>query len=333
MNHSLRRWLTLILLLLLVSLASNVVQADEPIARLDLQRSPIQDSQLLVIEIALNGVQNLYGAEIQISYPADQLAVQDNDPLTNGDQIILGQLLPEKDRLVVINSVDKANGVIKLVVTMLNPAPAISGSGTLASIIFQVKDNRHPIDLRFTNVKLVAANLASLPYEAHDLVLDINNDIAATPQSTVDPSATAVLTSTVTVINGNSGMFNGWGFIISGLVIGLIILLGAGLLWQRSQALEPPNQPAIRKMPSGNFSSSRSSSMLAYQGNEAMAQQNFEAAYEYFSQAVELDPANAEAWLGKGLVAQQESEKRICLQQALRLDPDNDTAKLALKQL
>jgi Tfp pilus assembly protein PilF len=54
-------------------------------------------------------------------------------------------------------------------------------------------------------------------------------------------------------------------------------------------------------------------------------------AYELFSRAVEQDPANAEAWLGKGLVAQQTTEKRICFQRVLALDPDNSVAQAELK--
>lgn len=326
MTHSFPRWLILIALILVSLCQFAPAQAQTPTTRLDLERAPIQDSQLLVVDIKLSQVQDLYGTEIQISYPPELLTVKDNDPLTDGDQILLGQLLPETNRLVVINSVDKTAGVIKLVVTMLSPAPAISGNGTVASIIFQVKDNTRPIEIRFTSVKLISINLVSLPYKAYDLL--INNDIAATPQSTVDPAATSILATPTGGGDPPQPPTNNWVWVLGG-VIGLMVMIALGLWWQRGHAIEV--EP--RKMPTTNISSSRSASMLVRQGNEAMSQQKFEAAYEYFSQAVELDPANAAAWLGKGLVAQQVSEKRICLQQALRLDPDNDTAKIALQQV
>jgi len=56
-------------------------------------------------------------------------------------------------------------------------------------------------------------------------------------------------------------------------------------------------------------------------------------AHEFFSRAVEQDPGNAGAWLGKGLVAEQRTEKRICFQRVLALDPENAVAQTELQQL
>ena len=67
--------------------------------------------------------------------------------------------------------------------------------------------------------------------------------------------------------------------------------------------------------------------MLTRQAQHLLEEGNTQAAYELFSQAVELDPANVEAWLGKGMVAQQELERDICFQRVLALDPDNEAAK------
>jgi Flp pilus assembly protein TadD len=64
-----------------------------------------------------------------------------------------------------------------------------------------------------------------------------------------------------------------------------------------------------------------------------LEQGSIQKAYELFSRAIELDPANAEAWLGKGLVAQQPTEKRICFQRVLALEPSNPTARTGLQQL
>ena len=88
-----------------------------------------------------------------------------------------------------------------------------------------------------------------------------------------------------------------------------------------------------RKIPGSARSSIRFSALLTQQGNYALNQGSMQKAYELFSRAIELDPANGEAWLGKGQVAQQKTEKRICFQRVLALNPDNTTAKTELQQL
>ena len=67
--------------------------------------------------------------------------------------------------------------------------------------------------------------------------------------------------------------------------------------------------------------------------DERETERRLELAHELFSRAVERDPANSEAWLGKGLVAQQVAEKRICFQRVLALDPDNAVACSELQQV
>jgi Tfp pilus assembly protein PilF len=80
-------------------------------------------------------------------------------------------------------------------------------------------------------------------------------------------------------------------------------------------------------------SPTHTAALLTEQGQRAMAQGQMAQAYDRFSQAIELDPANAAAWLGRGLVAQQKTEKRICFQRALALEPGNTQAQMELQRL
>jgi Flp pilus assembly protein TadD len=122
------------------------------------------------------------------------------------------------------------------------------------------------------------------------------------------------------------------------MIAGLLALLLALLLlfWLRSRRVvvtagAGAPQP-VRRIP-GAGGSAQTSALLTEQGNRAAKQGDLAQAYERYSQAIELDPANAAAWLGKGLVAQQVTEKRICFQRALALDPQNRLAKTELKLL
>jgi hypothetical protein len=337
MKNNLLR-LILIGLLLSVLTAGTLAQGSHE-AQLLLKPASFQDSGFLSVEIVLTNIEALYSVEMQLQYDPTQLEVRDDAPLVEGIQILPGPMFDEGKRVVVINSADVGN--IKFVITLLNPAPAITTKeGTLANVTFQISDDSRPISVKVTSVKLISINLVEIPVVAHDLHLErvgAEAPIILTPQSTVTPDATIAFDATTQPTSTFENIFRtsnpfGLGIAIAGLI--LVVILTAVLIRSRQPSPKGQNpQPIPRKMPGSNLSAGRSSTLLIRQGNEAMAQSNFEVAYEYFSQAVELDPANAEAWLGKGLVAQQESEKRICLQRAQTLDPDNETVQVALKQL
>ena len=329
MKNNFKLWSHLLLTTMLLWLMATTAQAQEPETQLFLELN-FQDSGFLAVDIVLTNVSDLYGVELQLEYDPTQLAVQDGVSLLDGIQITPGPLFPTKDsqKVVVINRAK--GGTIKYVTTLLNPAPPVSAKrGILANALFQVSNDSRPIEVKVVSIKLISANLTQIPVISHDLLLEGNT--VATPQSTVTPNPTddvePIATSTPTT--GSEGDIYFW--IIIG-IIGLIIFLPA-VLFIRNRQLNNNTDPQPRKMPGANITTGRSSTLLTQQGHDAAAQGKVEIAYEYFSQAIELDPANAEAWLGKGLVAQQASEKRICLQRALSLDPDNEQAKTALEQL
>jgi Tfp pilus assembly protein PilF len=115
--------------------------------------------------------------------------------------------------------------------------------------------------------------------------------------------------------------------------LSLAALVGATLARRTRGAAPVTTEHAPRKIPTTSLTTSRSSAALTQQARRALQRGDLSLAYELFSRAVEQDPANAEAWLGKGLVAQHVTEKRICFQRVLALDPNNVTAQSELQQL
>jgi Tfp pilus assembly protein PilF len=116
----------------------------------------------------------------------------------------------------------------------------------------------------------------------------------------------------------------------------MLVGLGVWLVRLRLRQAEPvPLEPApvsTRPRPDQADSGVKSAGLLTRQANRLLEQGNMPGAYELFSQAIELDPGNIEAWLGKGLVAQQELERTICFQRVLTLDPDNEVARRELQR-
>ncbi len=301
-------------LILLPSFSPPPIQAQES-AHLYLQNLPLQDDRLLVVTVQLEDVVDLYGAEVQLQFDPAQLKVRDEDPRLDGVQIAPGPLLAFDNRFVAANKADNQAGLIDFVFTLLKPAPPIQNEGVLATIIFEVSGNG-PFTIKVKEVKLVSAKLVAIPVTTTDLFIAEGQVANATPQSPFVVSA-----------------YRGWIIAgLSGLALGLGLWLWLRAKWAGVTSVAG-SRAGPRRMPGATGSSTRTAALLTEQGNRAMQQGDLAQAYEHFSRAVELDPANAAAWLGKGFVAQQETEKRICFQRALALDPQNAAAEVALQQL
>lgn len=284
----------------------QIVQADEP-AHLILQNLPLQDDRLLVMTVQLERVADLYGAEIRLQYDPAQLKVQDADTRVEGVQIAPGPLVAVDDRFIVANNADPRTGLIDFVVTLLNPAPPINGQGILATVSFEMVGSG-PFEVQVAEVKLVSPRFTALPVTVTNLRLDRS---AAGAEAAFSPPG--------------SGRWIGW----AAAAVALALI---PLFWLISKRPAAP-APAGQSMPGLGHNSARTATLLTEQGQRALAQGDLPQAYDRFSQAIELDPANTAAWLGKGLVAGQTIEKRICFQRVLALDPHHTQAQTELQQL
>jgi len=215
--------LTLALLLTLTSLA--LAQGG---ARVYLQ--PVESTdKTLTVEVMLENVNDLYGAEFQLAYDPAVLAVADLNTQQDGIQIETGTFLPADKGFVVANKVNPEKGEVVFAMTLLNPAPPVSGKGALARVKFNILQNS-PATINVAHAKLVAANLQTIPSETTALTIgNANQQPAAGPIAANQPPAAG-------------GGFPWW--IIAILVMGLGVALLAGLIiWGGSKA-KPKAQTA-----------------------------------------------------------------------------------------
>jgi len=90
------------------------------------------------VDIRIEDVAGLYGAEVCLTFDPTRLEVQDLDPLTPGVQIRPGTLFDLVQCYVVPTSgADNNIGEIRYALTLRNPASPISGSGVLATVTFK----------------------------------------------------------------------------------------------------------------------------------------------------------------------------------------------------
>lgn len=143
---------TLIVLALLVSGVISAVAAPAFAANGDAVVHPdplavgLKSGATQDISIRVENVQNMYGIELQIKFDPKVVQVQDADDSADGTQVAVGDWL--HDGFVAANKVDNKQGTISFAATLLNPAPALSGDGTVATITFRAKaDGNSPLKI------------------------------------------------------------------------------------------------------------------------------------------------------------------------------------------
>lgn len=89
------------------------------------------------VEVWIEDVVDLYGADVRLSFDAAHLQVLDANPVQAGVQI-----LPRDDLLspdfVLLNQADNMAGTVWYAATQVNPTPPASGSGVVCAFAFRV---------------------------------------------------------------------------------------------------------------------------------------------------------------------------------------------------
>lgn len=117
----------------------------------------VEMGQPAQVAININNVTGLYGAEVHIRFDPTVLKVAAITP---------GSLMDPAHRSVISHH-DNAAGTIDFAVTLLAPAPAVSGSGTLFTVRFDtLKDGTSAVDI--TNAILVSAEGVQIPATVSD---------------------------------------------------------------------------------------------------------------------------------------------------------------------
>jgi hypothetical protein len=88
------------------------------------------------VNIVLEGVKNLYGAEVHLLFDPTLLQQQDADTNLPGNQFVLGSSFNKSSSFVALNKADNQVGTADFAVTLLNPAPALEGRVVLATLRF-----------------------------------------------------------------------------------------------------------------------------------------------------------------------------------------------------
>ena len=291
------------------------------------------DYPIIVLSVEADQVEDLYGAEMTLRYDPEQMQIRDSDPQKDGVQINPGPFADLSGRFVSENKVMTDTGMIQFSFIMLAPAPPINADDILASVEFELL-GEGPYEVLIDQAQFVTLaegedpviaplsteNFVLEPEKIKPFITPIANNTALPTATIVEPSLENTIPPLV------------WGIIaLLALAIAVIFVYLPRL--KQALTIQPQGKTFSQPIPAGASTKGPDPKALIRQGNRALDQSNQTSAYSYFSEAVQLDPANPEAWLGKGLSAQQVNEKRICFQRVLALEPDNHIAQQELEAL
>jgi hypothetical protein len=251
-NIKFLRRITLLLAVVMASLVTTSALAQE-VARVYVQPVEAPTGQLAVDVIAEN-VTDMYGAEFRLKYDPTKLAVEDVNTNQDGVQIAPGSLLSPDSGFIVANDVNEAEGSIVFAMTLLNPAPPVSGSGPLARVTLNVlQEGLSTIDVE--RAKLVAFDLKTIPSQTEALAVGNNGQPVATdnggeqaPAAAADSAETMpAVVSEVPAPTAESS-FPWWivaaGVMVMGvLALGGFIILGGLHMRSTAEATPPVTKP------------------------------------------------------------------------------------------
>ena len=92
--------------------------------------SSVSGSSPLTVDIVLDDVVDLYGAEVHLTFDPAVLQVQDADSNAPGEQIAPGEEFSKGRGFVALNRFDNQRGTIDLAATLVNPAEPLPVSYT-----------------------------------------------------------------------------------------------------------------------------------------------------------------------------------------------------------
>ncbi len=121
----------LLFVLLAMMLPCSVADADSPVVvSVRPMRGNYRVGELIMVEVWVENITNLYGADVRLTFDPAKLTVVDADPARPGVQVTPRADLLSPD-FVVRREADNQAGTIWYAATQINPREPASGSGAL----------------------------------------------------------------------------------------------------------------------------------------------------------------------------------------------------------
>ncbi len=155
----------------------------------------------VTVEVRIENVADMYGAEVHLNFNSAVLEVVDADAGTAGVQVEHGSFLSPD--FVAQNTVDQGSGMIHYAIAQMPPNEPVSGTGVLVKVTFRGKTaGTSPVN--FTSVILSDRNGMPISNAPQGGSVAVPSGDTPTPTETPVPSDTPTPTPTETPVPGDT---------------------------------------------------------------------------------------------------------------------------------
>jgi len=197
------RWCVGLAVLLTTLLSMPVSQglAQGTLVVIDPPAKEVAVGATTTVDVRIENVANLYGAEVQLVFNPALLEVVDTDTSREGVQIQPGSLLSPD--FMAKNNADQTTGRIVFAVAQMPPHEPVNGSGILATITFRGKA-AGTSEINFSTTQptppAILSNRDGMPISASTQggSINVTGGPTLTPTATPKPTTTATPTPTPT---------------------------------------------------------------------------------------------------------------------------------------
>ena len=145
--------------------------------------------QEITVEMLVEHLPAIYGADVQVIFDPNALAVVDANPAEEGIQIAYGAFLYLAEQHIPMRNIaNNEAGHVNLAFTRRNPAPPAEGSGVLGSITFRAKTDGDTV-IYIERGELGTQTGAVIPLILDGVMVQIDERLTqptATPEPTVE---------------------------------------------------------------------------------------------------------------------------------------------------
>ena len=206
-TRALYRWIALLSVIIFLGGQFSPASAQTSAQVGVFQAYEIQPGARVEIPIEIRNVQDLYAVDLEIHYDPRILTFEDANPQMDGIQPALGTFLDAG--MVLYNTVDPEAGIIRFVMTQVNPSEPKSGSGVLI-VLYAVGAAEGESTLEVVRADLSTREGVAIPSELVENSVKVAAsaaEIQATPIPVQNPTSIIVIptlaptaTSTVTPV-------------------------------------------------------------------------------------------------------------------------------------
>jgi hypothetical protein len=125
------------------------------------------------VPLEVRGADNLYGVDIEIRFDPEVITIEDANPNVDGVQPALGTFLDAG--LVLFNEVDNEEGIVRFVMSQVNPSEGKSGDGVLL-VLYVSALQEGESELQVTGLELANRLGEGLESEPVDSVIFVESE-------------------------------------------------------------------------------------------------------------------------------------------------------------